>query len=65
MNPKTLTPAEMERRTARFDKLESYQRQNLGARLASLCQEVAVLVVAPNQVPAERKRTACASEGLE
>jgi mannose-6-phosphate isomerase-like protein (cupin superfamily) len=31
MNHKTLTPAEMERRTARFNKLESYQRQNLGA----------------------------------
>ncbi len=31
MNPKTLTPAEMEKRTARFGKLESYQRQNLSA----------------------------------
>jgi mannose-6-phosphate isomerase-like protein (cupin superfamily) len=29
MNPKTLTPAEMEKRTARFKTLESYQRQNL------------------------------------
>jgi mannose-6-phosphate isomerase-like protein (cupin superfamily) len=29
MTPQTLTPAEMERRTARFSKLESYQRQNL------------------------------------
>ena len=31
MNPNTLTPAEMEKRTARFNKLESYQRQNLSA----------------------------------
>jgi quercetin dioxygenase-like cupin family protein len=29
MNPKTLTPERMEKRTARFKKLESYQRQNL------------------------------------
>jgi mannose-6-phosphate isomerase-like protein (cupin superfamily) len=31
MNPNTLTPEQMEKRTARFNKLESYQRQNLSA----------------------------------
>ena len=31
MDRRTLTADEMERRTARFKKLESYQRQNLSA----------------------------------
>jgi mannose-6-phosphate isomerase-like protein (cupin superfamily) len=31
MNPKTLTPEQMEKRVARFSKLETYQRQNFDA----------------------------------
>jgi mannose-6-phosphate isomerase-like protein (cupin superfamily) len=31
MNPRTLTPEQMERRVARFNKLETYQRQNFDA----------------------------------
>jgi hypothetical protein len=30
MTHTTLTPEQMERRTARFHKLETYQRQNFG-----------------------------------
>ena len=55
MSTRTLTPAEMEARTARFHKLETYQRQNFEAHQIppGAMEKVAARRVYPVMAPAD------------
>ena len=55
MNPNTLTPEQMEKRVARFNKLETYQRQNFEAHNIppGAMEKVAARKVYPVMAPAD------------
>jgi mannose-6-phosphate isomerase-like protein (cupin superfamily) len=55
MTPKTLTPAQMEKRVARFKKLETYQQQNFDAHNIppGAMEKVAARKVYPVMAPAD------------
>jgi uncharacterized RmlC-like cupin family protein len=55
MNPNTLTPEQMEKRVARFKKLETYQRQNFEAHNIppGAMEKVAARKVYPVMAPAD------------
>jgi mannose-6-phosphate isomerase-like protein (cupin superfamily) len=55
MNPKTLTPEQMEKRVARFSKLETYQQQNFEAHNIppGAMEKVAARKVYPVMAPAD------------